>query len=114
MKNQKSIGLDELMIVNPGQPGAQELSSADFFLGEDGALYQVQGAQGQENGAGLTGFFLGDDGRLYQLHGLDTLVPPDESTAGLAGAQRLPRFFLGEDGTLYEMKIDSTSKQGGL
>ena len=104
MKNQNSIGLDELMIVNPGHPEAQELSSADFFLGEDGTLYQVQGAGAQSPEESLTGFFLGDDGSLYQLHGLDRLAPPDEGTAGVAGAQRLPRYFLGEDGTLYEVK----------
>ena len=104
MKNQKSIGLDELMIVNPGQPEAQGLGSADFFLGEDGTVYQVRGAGAQAPEESLTGFFLGDDGSLYQLHGLDRLAPPDEGTAGVAGAQRLPRYFLGEDGTLYEVK----------
>ena len=31
------LGLDELMIVNPGPPGTRR------FLGEDGTLYQVQG-----------------------------------------------------------------------
>jgi len=95
MKNQNSIGLDELMIVNPGRPGPT--GSADYFLGDDGSLYQVQRIQGGQSEAGLAGFYLGDDGNLYQLHGLQALT-------GLAGAPRLPRFFLGEDGTLYEMR----------
>jgi len=97
MKRQNSIGLDELMIINPGRPGPAQSGSADYFFGDDGSLYQVQGTLGEQSEAGLAGFFLGDDGNLYQLHGLQMLT-------GLAGAHRLPRFFLGEDGTLYEMR----------
>jgi hypothetical protein len=85
MKKQRSLGLDELMIVNPGAPGAE------IFLGDDGGVYQVQGLAAKPDAAGLGEFFLGDDGRLYQVH-------------GLAGAGRLPRYFLGEDGTLYELR----------
>ncbi len=102
MKRQNSIGLDELMIVNPGQPGPT--AGADYFLGDDKTLYQVQGSQGEQSEAGLAEFYLGDDGRLYQLYGLQALVPPEDGVSGLAGENRLPRFFLGEDGTLYEMK----------
>jgi hypothetical protein len=85
MKKHRSLGLDELMIVNPGLPGAE------VFLGEDGAAYQVQGFADTGGADGLSGFFLGDDGRLYQVHGLE-------------GAPRLPRFFLGADGTVYEIR----------
>jgi hypothetical protein len=82
MRRGQPLGLDELMIVNPGPPG-----SGAIFLGEDGTLYQVQGL-GQEEELGEMGaFFLGEDGSLYQLDGF-----------GLSD-----RFFLGEDGTLYEV-----------
>jgi hypothetical protein len=87
MKRGQPLGLDELMIVNPGSPGA-----AGFFLGADGLLYQVQGLG---HGAALQGvgqFWLGDDGILYQVQGLGA---PAEVEPG--------RFFLGEDGTLYEL-----------
>jgi hypothetical protein len=44
MRRGQPLGLDELMIVNPGPP-----NSGDFFLGEDGTVYQVQGlGLGQE------------------------------------------------------------------
>ena len=104
MTRHDSIGLDELMIVNPGRPGSA--SNADYFLGEDGKVYQVQGIEYEPSDAGLSGFYLGDDGRLYHLHGLQAL-------AGLAGARRLPRRFLGEDGTLYEMRKDNARGRGG-
>jgi hypothetical protein len=94
MKNQKSMGLDELMIINPGLPEAAGPGSAELFLGEDGRLYEIQGIESE---AGLAAFFLGDDGSLYQLHGAQSMT-----TVG-PGERRLPRFFLGEDGTLYQM-----------
>ncbi len=78
MRTRQPLGLDELMIVNPGPSG-----SGALFLGEDDALYQVQG---------LGQFFLSEDGTLYQVQG----VAEDESRA-------LGRFFLGQDGTLYEV-----------
>jgi hypothetical protein len=103
MKKQISLGLDELMIVNPGGPGEAEPGMA-IFLGEDGTLYQVQGLEDEENAPGLAGFYLGDDGRLYQLQGLDALIPPQDEAVGMADSGRMPRFFLGEDGTLYEIR----------
>jgi hypothetical protein len=62
------LGLDELMIVNPGPsdvgavfldqddpvPGVQGFGQ--FFLGEDGTLYQLRGH-----------FLLGHDGTLYEV-----------------------------------------------
>jgi hypothetical protein len=64
-----NLGLDELMIVNPGSPP----SDATWFLGEDGGLYQIRrlgdGDIGQATlGASepLPDFFLGDDGTLYE------------------------------------------------
>jgi hypothetical protein len=56
-----NLGLDELMIVNPGVHGIHAL-----FLDGDGALYAVEAprdAGRREEGAR---FFLGDDGTLYQ------------------------------------------------
>ena len=68
------LGLDELMIVNPGagdfaaespETGASPNGLGRFFLGADGSLYQVQGVEsaaleGSDEPVG--GFFLGDDG----------------------------------------------------
>jgi hypothetical protein len=85
MRKSQPLGLDELMIVNPGPPGA-----GAFFLGQDGTLYQVQGPGQEEELQGLGRFFLGDDGVLYQAQGLGEDESPE-----------LGRFFLGEDGTLY-------------
>ena len=104
MGNQNLIGLDELMIVNPGQPGTPQESSPGLFLGEDGKLYQVKGAAPAEGVSGLGEFYLGDDGNLYQLHGLAGLSAAENGELGMAGGSILPRFFLGEDGTLYEVR----------
>jgi hypothetical protein len=73
------LGLDELMIVNPG-PGDLEAKGpsgragwavpAQYFLGADGSLYQVQGVGSAELAGAdepVGGFFLGDDGTLYQV-----------------------------------------------
>ena len=106
MKNQNSLGLDELMIINPTSPEAALPGSTGLFLGEDGTVYQVQG-YGSEAALGdarLGEFFLGDDGNLYQLQGLQALMTAEQGEARLAGAPRLPRCFLGEDGTLYEIR----------
>jgi hypothetical protein len=88
------LGLNELMIVNPGPPGAEAL-----FLGEDGRLYQVQGLdEGALPGQGE--YFLGEEGALYWAQGSS----PSGSNGLSEGEEQLPRrFFLGEDGTLYEL-----------
>ena len=111
MKNQNSLGLDELMIINPTSLEAALPGSTGLFLGEDGTVYQVQG-YGSEAALGETGlgearlgeFFLGDDGNLYQLQGLRALMTAEQGEASVAGVPRLPRCFLGEDGTLYEIR----------
>ena len=68
MATGQPLGLDELMIVNPGPsdvgalfldeddpvPGVQGLGQ--FFLGGDGTLYQLRGH-----------FLLGHDGTLYEV-----------------------------------------------
>ena len=65
-----NLGLDELMIVNPGLPPS---STTTWFLGEDGGLYQItplgedatrEAALGDSEP--LPTFFLGDDGTLYE------------------------------------------------
>jgi hypothetical protein len=103
MRRSQPLGLDELMIVNPGASG-----SGAFFLGEDGTLYEVQGlGQGDElQGPGR--FFLGEDGTLYQLQGaglsgLAERIARSGEGLGEDTCCQLGRFFLGEDGTLYEI-----------
>lgn len=87
MKRGQPLGLDELMIVNPGPLGAEAV-----FLGADGVLYQVQGLDQAQEIPGLGQYFLGEDGTLYQV--------PWPGQSGLTGPGR---FFLGEDGTLYQV-----------
>jgi hypothetical protein len=87
MKRGQPLGLEELMIVNPGSPSAET-----FFLGTEGRLYQAQGLSQAEELQGMGQFFLGDDGILYQVQGLGSAEDIDPG-----------RFFLGEDGTLYEL-----------
>ena len=52
-----NLGLDELMIVNPGLPP----SRTTWFLGEDGTREAALGDSER-----LPNFFLGDDGTLYE------------------------------------------------
>ena len=64
-----NLGLDELMIVNPGLPP----STTTWLLGDDGGLYEVRPLRedaARETALGepepLPTFFLGDDGTLYE------------------------------------------------
>jgi hypothetical protein len=103
MSNDQQLGLDELMIVNPGPPGTEGL-----FLGEDGTLYQMQGLVGEEALRGMGQYFLGEDGTLYQVQGSgpESLSEPSESLSeglGEENSRELGRYFLGADGTLYEV-----------
>ena len=103
MTKDQQLGLDELMIVNPGPYGAQSL-----FLGEDGTLYQVQGLGEEEELRGIGEYFLGEDGTLYQVQGSDRdgLSEPTESLGvglGEENIRELGGYFLGADGTLYEV-----------
>lgn len=88
----KQLGLDELMIINPGPPGTDTL-----FLGEDGTLYQIQGLGEEARSQGIGQFFMGEDGTLYQLQGFSS------NGLGEVEGHELGRHFLGEDGTLYEV-----------
>jgi hypothetical protein len=102
MKKGRQLGLDELMIVNPGP-----LAGEAIFLGEDGTVYQVQGLGADTEPQGTGELFLGEDGTLYQVQGLSSNGSAQETPVdGLdeATSQELGRYFLGEDGTLYEVK----------
>lgn len=87
----QQLGLDELMIVNPGPSGSDAL-----FLGDDGTLYQMQGLGEEAEPQQMGEFFLSGDGTLYQVQGLGS------NGLGKAESGELGRYFLGEDGTLYE------------
>ena len=99
MTKKRLAGLDELMIVNPGLPNmGRELPMSQVFLGEDGALYRLDGLQAENSLGELAEFYLGEDGTLYRLERFD---PTHESHFGEAGTSDRC-YFLGEDGTLYE------------
>jgi hypothetical protein len=109
MKKSQPLGLDELMIVNPG---AQSFGAC--FLGEDGTLYLVQAA-GEDRMQGLGEFFLGDDGTLYKVEHREPATvkeQPKSSSRVLNEDQRrdIRRFFLGDDGTLYEVVNSSAQR----
>lgn len=100
MKKDQSLGLDELMIVNPGLPGA-----AGVFLGQDGQLYQIEGFDETPSLQGLAGqVFLGEDNTLYQIQGI----------SDTGDSQSFGHFFLGDDGTLYQVQgLDENSLADG-
>jgi hypothetical protein len=77
----ESLGLDELMIVNPhgGRGGA------GMLLGADGEVYDVR------LGAADDRYYLGDDGSLYE-------------NARARSAATPPRYLLGGDGALYAVE----------
>jgi hypothetical protein len=103
MKKGHHLGLDELMIVNPGP-----IAGGTVFLGADGTLYQVQGLGEEAELQGTGELFLGDEGALYEVQGFcsgSTTEPGDGLGSSLEedDGQELGRYFLGEDGTLYEV-----------
>ena len=63
MSKSRRLGLDELMIVNPGRSDGEA-----YLLGDDNTLYRVEGLA--ENDLPHR-FFLGDDGTLYEIIGPD-------------------------------------------
>ena len=68
------LGLDELIIVNPGAaPSA-------------------------------TSWFLGADGGVYRLDHLDRQRADPQRNESALGDAEVPRYFLGDDGTLYETR----------
>jgi hypothetical protein len=103
MKKSHQLGLDELMIVNPGQPGGEA-----FFLGEDGTLYQVHGLGEGDEPQRLGQFFLGEDGGLYQVQGFGAASAAERGEGSGQGfgkddSSEPGRYFLGDDGTLYKV-----------
>jgi hypothetical protein len=84
-KMNRQQSLNELMIVNPGNPeGEFFLNPRQFFLNEDKFQY------------------LGEDDTLYRVAGFGT--DPDFAL-GQTGfeATSIGTYFLGEDGALYEV-----------
>ena len=61
MSRSRRLGLDELMIVNPGLR-----NGAAYLLGDDNTLYRIEGLA--ENDPPHR-FFLGDDGTFYEVMG---------------------------------------------
>ena len=102
MRKDQQLGLDELMIVNPGSLGTEAM-----FLGEDGTLYQAQGLGEENTQQGMGQYFLGGDGSLYQVQGFkaDGSEPANNSGENLGeeDGRALGRYFLGDDGALYEV-----------
>jgi hypothetical protein len=84
MANRKALGLDELMIVNPGRA-----DSGAYFLGADGTLYHVPGLGGGDAAPPARSCRLGRDGARPR--------------PGPTQRRRRGRFFLGSDGTLYRV-----------
>ncbi|MGH8583395.1 MAG: hypothetical protein ACREWG_11550 [Gammaproteobacteria bacterium] len=100
----QALGLDELMIVNPGPMPERET----YFLGQDGTLYQVQGLGEDGNRREAQRYLLGEDGTLYQVAGSGANASSglgEPSTTGSGGGENgdSGRYFLGADGTLYEL-----------
>jgi hypothetical protein len=103
MRRSQPLGLDELMIVNPGPPAA-----GGFFLASDGRLYRAQGLQRRGELGGVGQFFLAQDGTLYQVQrqGVSSLAQHAKRSGKGLGEGRCcqrGRLFLGEDGRLYEV-----------
>lgn len=92
MAEDRSLGLDELMIVNPGPLGGMAL-----YLGQDGVFHRADRLQGQER------FFLGADGSLYRVRGVG-LASLDEGRkrCGCGSSGGFGHYYLGDDGRLYE------------
>jgi hypothetical protein len=103
MQKKTPPGLDELMIVNPGFPRQQEtFNFGQYFLGEDGTVYEIHGLSDDETLHGLAELYLGDDGTLYRLENSGQ-VPNNPAL----GENLIGHYFLGEDGTLYRISRSS-------
>lgn len=105
MARDSGLGLDELMIVNPGPRGL-----AGLFLGTDGTLYQAQPLGWQSDLGGDGPYYLSADGMLYVQ-----CAQRSPGAVGIAGGDFttpdvLPsRHFLGADGVVYEVVASADS-----
>jgi hypothetical protein len=70
------LGLDELIIVNPGSPPV----ATSWLLGADGGIYRLDRPSTSR----------GEDQALNET--------------ALGNAEHVPRHFLGDDGILYETR----------
>ena len=76
MRTGRQLGLDELMIVNPGVAGLGAV-----VLSADDNVSQAQGLEQADPLQGLGQFFIGDDGTLYQVEGFDSNGSTDSAEA---------------------------------
>lgn len=99
MKRRPRPEENELMIVNPGKPGGEELLGLDeVFFGDDGYIYQLEELDDHGTAPELNEVYVGEDGTLYGL--------ADPGTFGKYRShdrKSFARYFLGDDGTLYEV-----------
>jgi hypothetical protein len=66
MRGDRGLGLDELMIINPGE------GRSAVFLGEDGVLYRIRrlaeaSPASDHHAEGAPQALLGDDGIVYRV-----------------------------------------------
>jgi hypothetical protein len=73
------LGLDELIIVNPGSPPSPRTATS-WLLGADGGLYRIDHAATSRR------------------------ADRSPTEAALGDAEHVPRYFLGDDGILYETR----------
>jgi hypothetical protein len=123
MSTNQKLGLDELMIVNPGPEDTEGLLLGDdgnfyqvqrlsqeeaepgpgqFLQGDDGTFFLIEGSE-EAGWDGLSEYFLGDDGVLYQIAGPENSSTFQPRLQDSDAIEETGRFFLGEDGVLYEV-----------
>jgi hypothetical protein len=87
MTRRRPLGLDELLIVNPGPRRAGAIDRAQaVVLRQDGAVYQLQGC-----GPAIPGECCVTCGHTCS------------GPMGLTGARGQRPYFLGADGAIYEL-----------
>src|SRR5262245_9098631 len=94
------LGLEAVMIVNRGPPHTDA-----FFLGGDGTVDQIQKLGEEAQPAGIGEFFVGEDGTLYEMRGSDldgAVEGVSDGTVDEKQARELGHYLLGADGRLYE------------
>lgn len=102
MKQDRRLGLDELMIVNPSSSSLEAL-----YLGDDGRLYEVEGLAEDERFHAWTQ--LEEISSLFEGQGIEenAIALGDELDEGFEEdkVRAVGRYFLGTDGTLYGVEL---------